>query len=83
MVGLSVLVRGSVEEKLRWTFSLYDVNGDGYVTKDDLQDIVAAIHGLVAREQEHHGNQIVVKRHSEMAFNVWVQIFGGGGLDTV
>lgn len=73
VVGLSVLVRGSTEEKLRWTFSLYDVNGDGYVTKDDLQDIVAAVHGLVAREPEHHGNhQIVVKRHTEMAFKVWV-----------
>ena len=24
VVGLSVLVRGSLEEKLRWTFSLYD-----------------------------------------------------------
>ena len=30
VVGLSVLVRGSLEEKLRWTFSLYD-QGCGYI----------------------------------------------------
>ena len=34
VIGLSVLLRGSVTEKLRWAFNLYDINKDGYVTKE-------------------------------------------------
>lgn len=34
MLGLSVLLRGSVTEKLRWAFNLYDINKDGYITKE-------------------------------------------------
>lgn len=34
VIGLSVLLRGSVTEKLRWAFNLYDINKDGCVTKE-------------------------------------------------
>ena len=30
-VALGIFSRGSREEKLKWMFSLYDINGDGYV----------------------------------------------------
>ncbi|NXA82545.1 CSEN protein, partial [Thryothorus ludovicianus] len=33
-VGLSVLLRGTEQQKLRWAFDLYDVNKDGCVTKE-------------------------------------------------
>ncbi|XP_039570907.1 uncharacterized protein LOC120504972 isoform X1 [Passer montanus] len=33
-VGLSVLLRGTEQQKLRWTFDLYDVNKDGCVSKE-------------------------------------------------
>lgn len=33
-MGLSVLLRGTEQQKLKWTFDLYDVNKDGYVTKE-------------------------------------------------
>lgn len=36
MIGLSVLLRGSVTEKLNWAFNLYDINKDGYITKEVL-----------------------------------------------
>lgn len=34
MTALSILLRGSVHEKLRWTFNLYDINKDGYINKE-------------------------------------------------
>ena len=45
--GLSVLSRGNLHEKLLWTFSLYDTNHDGIVTKDEMLDIVSAIYDLM------------------------------------
>ncbi|KAL1122898.1 hypothetical protein AAG570_003223, partial [Ranatra chinensis] len=47
--GLSILCRGSVEEKLKWTFQLYDINGDGKITKDEMTDIVTAVYSLMGK----------------------------------
>ncbi|XP_077295361.1 A-type potassium channel modulatory protein KCNIP1 [Arctopsyche grandis] len=49
VTGLSILSRGSLEEKLRWTFSLYDINGDGYITREEMTDIVSAIYDLMGK----------------------------------
>ncbi|XP_008482817.1 Kv channel-interacting protein 1-like [Diaphorina citri] len=45
--GLSILCRGSEEEKLRWIFCLYDINGDGVISKDDLYNIVSSVYELM------------------------------------
>ncbi len=42
-LGLSILVKGSEEEKLRWTFNMYDLNGDGVITRDEMEDVVASV----------------------------------------
>ncbi|XP_013917826.1 PREDICTED: calsenilin-like [Thamnophis sirtalis] len=36
VIGLSILLRGTVHEKLSWAFNLYDINKDGYITKEVL-----------------------------------------------
>ena len=46
VLGLSILSRGTVAEKLRWTFSLYDINGDGLITREEMTEIVTAIYEL-------------------------------------
>ncbi|KAL4825388.1 hypothetical protein H8958_022708 [Nasalis larvatus] len=42
VVGLSILLRGTVHEKLKWAFNLYDINKDGYITKERLAPGTAA-----------------------------------------
>lgn len=49
IVTLSTLLRGSVYERLRWTFRLYDINGDGCISRNELSEIVQAIHELMGR----------------------------------
>ncbi len=34
MVGLSIILRGTVTDRLSWAFSLYDLNKDGCITKE-------------------------------------------------
>lgn len=46
MQTLSILSRGTMEEKLTWTFALYDINGDGLVTREEMTDIVTAIYDM-------------------------------------
>lgn len=49
LVTLSTLLRGSVYERLRWTFKMYDINGDGCISRNELSEIVQAIHELMGR----------------------------------
>ncbi|BET01655.1 EFh [Nesidiocoris tenuis] len=47
--GLSVLCRGSVEERLKWTFTLYDINKDGKITREELADVITSVYNLLGR----------------------------------
>lgn len=38
-----------MQEKLRWAFSLYDVNGDGFITRQELRDVVCSVYALLGR----------------------------------
>lgn len=49
LVTLSTLLRGSVYERLRWTFKLYDLNGDGCISRSELGEVVQAVHELMGR----------------------------------
>uniref|UniRef100_A0A8C6TFU7 Potassium voltage-gated channel interacting protein 3 n=1 Tax=Neogobius melanostomus TaxID=47308 RepID=A0A8C6TFU7_9GOBI len=47
VIGLSVLLRGSVTEKLNWAFNLYDINKDGYITKEEMLAIMTSIYDMM------------------------------------
>ncbi|XP_051764755.1 Kv channel interacting protein 3b, calsenilin isoform X1 [Ctenopharyngodon idella] len=49
VIGLSVLLRGTVTEKLRWAFNLYDINKDGYITKEEMLAIMKSIYDMMGR----------------------------------
>lgn len=38
-----------MEEKLQWVFGLYDLNGDGLISKEEMVDVVGSIYELLGR----------------------------------
>ncbi|XP_025093481.1 Kv channel-interacting protein 4-like isoform X7 [Pomacea canaliculata] len=68
VMGLSVLSRGSLQERLQWAFSLYDINGDGIITKDEMLDIVTAIYEMMGRYTEPAIDENTAKEHVERVF---------------
>ncbi|KAK2702168.1 hypothetical protein QYM36_019219 [Artemia franciscana] len=40
---LSKLCRGSLEDKLRWTFRLYDTNNDNTISQQEMEDVISSV----------------------------------------
>jgi len=48
--GLSVFLRGSLEEKTKYTFRVYDLNGDGYISREEMFQLLK--HCLIKQPAE-------------------------------
>lgn len=69
-MGLSVLARGSLPERLQWAFNLYDINGDGIITKDEMTDIVSAIYEMMGRFTQPVVEEYSAREHVDKVFQV-------------
>ena len=74
VMGLSVLARGSLPERLQWAFNLYDINGDGIITKDEMLDIVSAIYEMMGRFTMPVIDECSARDHVEKVFQVGLNI---------
>lgn len=70
MHKLSILSRGSLDEKLRWAFSLYDINGDGCITREEMTDIVTAVYELMGKLAEPSVDEDTIKDKVDRIFEV-------------
>jgi len=71
-VGLSILLKGSLEDRLRWTFQVYDVNKDGVLSRAEVRDVTAAVYDLMGHpngeRQKSEANDQMIDKRAELAF---------------
>ncbi|POI28380.1 hypothetical protein CIB84_007870, partial [Bambusicola thoracicus] len=46
VAALSLVLKGKVDQKLRWYFKLYDVDGNGCIDRGELLNIIKAIRAI-------------------------------------
>ncbi|XP_018419919.1 PREDICTED: guanylyl cyclase-activating protein 1-like [Nanorana parkeri] len=46
VAALSLVLRGKIEQKLRWYFKLYDVDGNGCIDRHELLNIIKAVRAI-------------------------------------
>ena len=66
---LSMLSRGSTDDKLRWLFSLYDVEQDGVVTEPEIVEITDAIFDMLQADM-CDGDSSSSEQHARSAYKV-------------
>ena len=40
---LSLLLLGTQEDRLKWVFQLYDLNGDGLISREEMEDVAQSV----------------------------------------
>ncbi|XP_041046051.1 Kv channel-interacting protein 1 isoform X2 [Carcharodon carcharias] len=68
VMGLSVLLRGTIQDKLKWAFNLYDINKDGYVTKEEMLDIMKSIYDMMGKYTYPILREETPRQHVEIFF---------------
>ena len=38
-----MLTRGTQEDKIKWVFNLYDLNGDGWISREEMEDVTHSV----------------------------------------
>eukprot|EP00062_Callorhinchus_milii_P004966 gi/632943937/ref/XP_007887228.1/ PREDICTED: Kv channel-interacting protein 4 isoform X1 [Callorhinchus milii] len=68
VTGLSVLLRGTIQDKLKWAFNLYDINKDGYITKEEMLDIMKSIYDMMGKYTYPVLRDEIPRQHVEIFF---------------
>ncbi|XP_069489395.1 guanylyl cyclase-activating protein 1 [Ambystoma mexicanum] len=74
VAALSLVLKGKVEQKLRWYFKLYDVDGNGCIDRGELLNIIKAIRAI-----NRCNDEMTAEEFTNMVFDK-IDINGDGEL---
>lgn len=79
MAGLSVILRGTIDDRLNWAFNLYDLNKDGCITKE-VRRATEEWEGGGKGPQEGNEIHVCIPSKGDACPGPWASWLGGCGL---
>ncbi|KAG2462234.1 AB1C protein, partial [Polypterus senegalus] len=73
-MGLSIILRGTINDRLNWAFNLYDLNKDGCITKEEMMDIMKSIYDMMGKYTYPSMQDDAPREHVESFFQLLVAL---------
>jgi Ca2+-binding EF-hand superfamily protein len=70
LVWLSEISHGTVDDKIAWTFRLYDANEDGAICSEDLSSVIKSIYFLMGRRKDAPDDDNLTRQKVDLFFEV-------------
>lgn len=75
MRSLAIISNGSIDEKIRWLFQMYDLNKDGLISHDEIESMINSIYDLMGESIDRSGDIEERNKHYEYVIEVYDYFF--------
>lgn len=68
MIGLSILIRGDLDDKLEWIFNLYDIHNRGCINRQELFIVINSVYDMMGKFTDPPVDERTVSEHVDEMF---------------
>ena len=61
LIAISVISRGSIREKLRMSFEIFDLDKNGTIDQNEMKSLIEAIYDIIGEKNRHGDNSPSVR----------------------